>query len=134
MIFRCLRMFPGWRLHFVQLRDHEVVEGVCVPCSHESGEDPPENAHETTKLSEKVEEVIPGARVVESIQVHLDRESHPLVWLLLQGINCSLFQMEQFVIWMIRPFVKIRVPSILLGSMSRLDLVAMHIFIRAANG
>ena len=123
----------GWCLHFVQLRDHEVVEGVCVPRCHECREDPSEDAHKTSKLSEKVEEIIPAARIFKTIQIHLNHEPHPLLSHLLQGKSSRRLQVEQMFVWMLSPFVKIRVPSILLGSMCRLDFEAMHVFILAAN-
>ena len=52
---------------FVELGDHEVVESVCVPRSHESCKNPPPDAHETTKVSEDVKEVVSRARVGQVI-------------------------------------------------------------------
>ena len=82
--------------HLVELGDHEVVEGVCVPCSHERGENPPPDAHETTKVSEDVQEAVTRAHVFNAISVHLDGYSYVLL-IVIKWVNMSFNQVEDVI-------------------------------------
>ena len=119
-------------LYFVELGDHEVVEGVCVPRRHERREKPSENAHETSKLGQKVQKVISNARVVQPIEVHLDSDSHPLSRFLLQRQHASLLNVEQIFVLDGSPVVKVEDIVVLLRGVGRLNHEPVHDFDLAA--
>ena len=71
--------------HSIEARHHVVVESVDVPRSHKPAKDPTKDPNEATKLGEEVEDCVARARVIHSIQVHLDGYLHPCVIFVLVG-------------------------------------------------
>ena len=83
-----------------------------IPSRHERPEDPPKNAHEATEARQKIKRCVSRPMIINSVQVHFDRDLAPTavfflerkyrlfckseqVLLLLQGV---LVQVNRFVV------------------------------------